>query len=65
MAAIKQLVHSLHSSLGIAEFQFQHHKKLTAKRDGNLSFCANLKDANFKIRNHGEAEEVPNCQAEN
>ncbi|CBY18930.1 unnamed protein product [Oikopleura dioica] len=33
MAAIKQLVHSLHSSLGIAEFQFQHHKKLTAKRD--------------------------------
>jgi len=64
MAAIKQLVHSLHSSLGIAEFQFQHHKKLTAKRDGNSS-CLNLKDGNFEIRNHEEAEEVPTCQAEN
>ena len=65
MAAIKQLVHSLHSSLGIAEFQFQHHKKLTAKRDGNLDLKLNLIDANFEIRNHGEAEEVPTRQAEN
>merc|ERR1711953_701398 len=32
MAAIKQLVNSLHSSLGIAEFQYQHHSKLRAEK---------------------------------
>jgi len=33
MAAIKQLVNSLHSSLGIAEFQYQHHAKLKAQKE--------------------------------
>ena len=31
MAAIKQLVNSLHSSLGIAEFQYQHRSKVKAQ----------------------------------
>lgn len=33
MAAIKQLVNSLHSSLGIAEFQYQHHSRLLARKN--------------------------------
>lgn len=43
MAAIKQLVHSLHSSLGIAEFQYQHHKKLLARREEIVDQLSSMK----------------------
>jgi len=51
MAAIKQLVHSLHSSLGIAEFQYQHHKKLVARREEILDKLASLRKIKDKIDN--------------
>ena len=42
MAAIKQLVNSLHSSLGIAEFQYQHHSRLKARKNEILDQLAKL-----------------------
>merc|ERR1719402_1306181 len=49
MAAIKQLVHSLHSSLGIAEFQYQHHKKLVARREEIVEKLSEMKMLKEKI----------------
>lgn len=43
MAAIKQLVNSLHSSLGIAEFQYQHHSRLLARRNELLVKLGDMK----------------------
>ena len=43
MAAIKQLVNSLHSSLGIAEFQYQHHSWLLARRNELLVKLGEMK----------------------
>lgn len=42
MAAIKQLVNSLHSSLGIAEFQYQHHSRLKARKNEILDQLAKM-----------------------
>ena len=43
MAAIKQLVNSLHSSLGIAEFQYQHHSRLLARKNELLVKLGDMK----------------------
>ena len=43
MAAVKQLVNSLHSSLGIAEFQYQHHSRLLARRNELLVKLGEMK----------------------
>ena len=54
MAAIKQLVNSLHSSLGIAEFQYQHHAKLKAQKADLAVEIAQMEPKLSKIEKDAE-----------